>query len=131
MRTSSVLLALSALASAQQQQQQKPLKDVALDTFNEYLGKAQGIASSYMGNAPLKAAKSAAPQKLANGAVTVFTIDNWKSILKPQVSRTQSSEPEEWMVYITGENKTCGGMCGRADNAWNVSGRDDVRHGRC
>lgn len=118
MRASAVILALPALAVAQQQQ--KPLKDVALDTFNEYLAKAQGIVATYTGNAPVQAAKEPVTPAFSHGAVTVLTMDNWKQIIKPQVSTAQTSGHDEWMVYITGRNKTCGGMCDRADNAWNV-----------
>jgi len=118
MRTSSLLLALPALALAQQQQ--KPLMEVAQDTFNEYMGKAQDFVASMTGGGPATAAKEAVTSTVANGAVTVLTMNNWKQHIKPHVTNAQKTEADEWMVYITGRNKTCGGLCGRADSAFNV-----------
>jgi len=124
MRTSTILLALPALALAQQQQ--KPLIEVAQDTFHEYLGKAQGFVASITGGAsPVNAAKEAVTQTIANGAVTVLTMNNWKQHIKPSAEHVTTSDSHrirnnEWMVYITGRNKTCGGLCGRADSAFNV-----------
>jgi PTH2 family peptidyl-tRNA hydrolase len=41
-------------------------------------------------------------------------MSNWQSLLEP------SSEPQDWLLYITGGNKTCFGRCGNADKAFNV-----------
>ncbi|EEP80305.1 conserved hypothetical protein [Uncinocarpus reesii 1704] len=44
---------------------------------------------------------------------------NWESLLAP-VSADAPAEAREWLVYITGGNKTCFGRCGRVDEEWNV-----------
>lgn len=112
--STSVILALPALAVAQQ----KPLKDVALDTLNEYYATAQGLVESFTNPQPKK---DAVTEYMNDGAVTVFTLDNWNSILTPSVSTAVDNKPEEWMIYVTGRNKTCHGQCGPADVAWQVS----------
>ena len=57
-------------------------------------------------------------QKAANQivlkTVTPFNLSNWQSILEP------ASDREDWLVYITGGNKSCFGRCGNANKAFNV-----------
>ncbi|KAM5447931.1 putative peptidyl-tRNA hydrolase [Microsporum audouinii] len=44
--------------------------------------------------------------------VTQFNPENWKDILAPKPT------PQEWLIYVTGGNKTCFGQCGQANRAW-------------
>ena len=41
--------------------------------------------------------------------------NNWEQILTPKVEGQ-----EDWLIYVTGGNKSCFGKCGRSDEAWNV-----------
>jgi len=49
---------------------------------------------------------------------------NFKStLLAPALQATTKNSPkqEEWMVFVTGGNKTCYGLCETAEKAWNTS----------
>jgi hypothetical protein len=60
---------------------------------------------------PIDAGASA----VAGAVVQPLGMSNWKEHLMPR-----PDEPQEWMVYMTGGNKTCYGRCEKADRAWNV-----------
>jgi hypothetical protein len=51
---------------------------------------------------------------VAAQVVQPLNMQNWKAHLWPK------SPPEEWMVFMTGGNKTCFGRCGHAEATWNV-----------
>ncbi|KAF2839556.1 hypothetical protein M501DRAFT_1015652 [Patellaria atrata CBS 101060] len=112
-----LLLALPAVAIAQGQ---VPLGDRVkglVDQVQGWVKQAAGIASSAAPSIPKST--DAAAAKVADAIdVPHLTLQNWKSILTPSASGT-SSGPEEWMVYVTGGNTTCYGMCGNATAAWN------------
>ena len=108
MRVSALtLLALPALSAAQQ----FPLWDQAQDLFN----KAKDYVSS-AASVPIDAGAS----KVAEREVHPLTWDNWHDVLRHSGEQKPYNPPEAWMVYITGGNKTCRGMCDRMDRAWNV-----------
>ena len=116
MRTSPILLALPALSAAQQ----IPF----LDQVKGWFAQASNTISSAIPSAP-----SAAniPNPIAAGAKQVaavkvqhLTTQNYNEVLKPGAA-TASPGIEEWMVFITGGNKTCFGRCERAETAWNES----------
>lgn len=119
MRTSPLLLALPALATAQQQ---IPL----LDQVKGWFAKASSSISSALpsvsvpsaADIPNPVASSAA--KIANLKVEKLTLANYKDVLKPGAA-TASPGVEEWMIFVTGGNKTCFGRCGRAETAWSES----------
>ncbi|KAF9890164.1 hypothetical protein FE257_006325 [Aspergillus nanangensis] len=107
MRFIQLLPILPALAAAQEQ---VPLGDRVQGWFN--------MAKSYLPTAtPVIPAveKVVEQKKLAAKAVTPFTLDNYQSLLEP------GSEPQDWLVYVTGGNKTCFGRCGQADKSFNQS----------
>ncbi|KAF2236657.1 hypothetical protein EV356DRAFT_432388, partial [Viridothelium virens] len=107
-----VLLILSALAAAQDQ---VPL----LDQVRGWFGRAQSYVQSAVPPVvtnPIDVGAS----KVAEVSVVPIALDNWKDVLKPSIS-AKSNEPEEWMIYVTGANKTCYGLCAQADKAWNES----------
>ena len=54
-------------------------------------------------------------EKVVQKTVTPFKFSNYQELLEPE------SEPKDWLVYITGGNKSCFGRCGNADKAFNVS----------
>lgn len=116
MRTSTVALALPALACAQQ----IPL----MDQVKGWFAKASESISSVLPSAP---SSISVPNPVASGAAKVanlkverLTLDNYEALLKPGAA-TASPGSEEWMIMVTGGNKTCLGMCTVAETAWNES----------
>lgn len=112
MRISTILLLLPALALAQDQ---KPMGFFGMD-FEPYFEKAK----SYL-PASAKSPVSASAAKIAAKNVTPLTKDNWASTLKPSASAQAGTGPENWMIFITGGNKTCFGRCEGVEHAWNES----------
>lgn len=117
MRASALLLALPALASAQQQ---IPL----VDQVKGWFAKATESISSAIPSSPQP---PSIPNPVASGAAKLaalkvqrITLDNWSQVLRPGAA-TASPGIEEWMVFTTGGNKTCHGRCERAEQAWNES----------
>ncbi|KAL1969545.1 hypothetical protein VTN77DRAFT_8983 [Rasamsonia byssochlamydoides] len=104
MRLSPLLALLPALAAAQDQ---IPLADQLKGWFN----KAKAFIPSASPAAPVEKAA----EKVVEKTVTPLNLSNWQSILEP------SSQPQDWIIYITGGNKTCFGRCGTADKAFNES----------
>ena len=105
------LLFLPILATAQSQ---VPV----LDQVKGWFGKAQSYVQSAVPpvvTSPIDIGAS----KVAAISVSPITLDNWREVLKPSAS-AKGTEAEEWMIYVTGANKTCYGLCARADTAWNV-----------
>lgn len=119
MRLSPVVLALPALATAQQQ---IPLLDQAKGWFNNLMGAASSSVSS-AGSAASSAASgvpnpvNAAAGKVEQLSVHQLTKENYLQVLQPGAA-TASPGIEDWMVYTTGGNRTCFGLCERADNEW-------------
>jgi hypothetical protein len=106
MRFSSLLLLLPALAAADQ----IPLRDQLKGWFEK--------AKAYMPSSP-SSPLDAGAAKVAAANVVSLTKENWSSELsrKPGASVTG---PVEWMVLISGGNKTCWGNCAGVEKAWNV-----------
>ena len=104
MRLTTFLAILPALAVAQEQ---APLADRVQDWFNK--------AKSYLPTAtPVIPVEKVVEQKVQEKAVTPFNLSSWQTALEP------SSEPKEWLLFVTGGNKTCFGRCERANKAFNV-----------
>lgn len=117
MRASALILALPALACAQQQ---VPL----MDHVKGWFAKASDSISSAM---PSTVQAQEVPNPVASGAAKVaehkvqrVTIHNYKDVLRPGAA-TATPGVEEWMVFVTGANKTCHGRCARAETAWDES----------
>ena len=120
MRTSNLLLALPALATAQQ-----PLVDQLKEQFNGLMGLFGQASASISSAAP--GMPTSIPNPVAAGAakyahlkVDRLTAGNYLDVLKPGAA-TSSPGLEEWMIYVTGGNNTCFGRCERAETAWNES----------
>jgi hypothetical protein len=121
MRASSVLLALPALSAAQQ----IPLLDNVVGQVKGWFAQASETASSAIPAASSAAASipnpiDAATAKVADVQVPALTLANHKELIKPG-SATASPGIEEWMVFVTGGNATCFGMCKRPEEAFNGS----------
>lgn len=107
MRFTPFLAILPALAAAQEQ---VPFGDRVQGWLNK--------AKSYLPTATpvIPAVEKVVEQKIQQKAVTPFNLTNWQANLEP------SSEAQDWLVFVTGGNKTCFGRCERANKAFNVSG---------
>ncbi|KAF2154083.1 hypothetical protein K461DRAFT_277152 [Myriangium duriaei CBS 260.36] len=119
MRTAAAFLALGALASAQQQ---VPLADQVKGWF----AKASSAVNSF-GSAASATAAASIPNPVNAGAAAVaasqvhpLTLENYKATLAPGAA-TASPGIEDWMIYVTGGNKSCYGLCENADREWNKS----------
>ncbi|KAL2835158.1 hypothetical protein BDW59DRAFT_4452 [Aspergillus cavernicola] len=109
MRFIQILALLPALAVAQEQ---VPLADRVQGWFDK--------AKSYLPTAtpvvPVLDKVVEAPKKvIQEKTVTPFNAGNWQSILEP------ASETQDWLLFITGGNKTCFGRCGKAEKSFNES----------
>lgn len=122
MRVTPVLVALPALAAAQ---------DFApiVDQAKAWYAKATDAAQAYMPKAPAAASNiiNSIPNPIDAGAAEVaglivdrLTVENHKTLLAPGAA-TSSPGIEEWMIFVTGGNKTCFGLCQHAENEWNKS----------
>ncbi|KAK3721832.1 hypothetical protein LTR37_002998 [Vermiconidia calcicola] len=105
MRTPHIFLALPALSVAQQQ---FPL----VDQVKGWFAKASDSITSVTNPVAAGAAK------VADSRVQPLTVANYKDVLRPGAA-TASPGIEEWMVFVTGGNKTCYGQCARAETAFN------------
>jgi PTH2 family peptidyl-tRNA hydrolase len=109
MRLIPLLALVPALAAAQEQ---VPLADRVQGWFNK--------AKSYLPTAtpvvPVAEKVFEAPKKvIQEKSVTPFNASNWESLLDP------ATTAQDWLVFITGGNKTCFGRCGKAEKSFNVS----------
>lgn len=112
--SSSVVLALPALALAEQQ---IPLLDKVKGFFNQATASVASVLPSApsVPSAPVEAAAA----KAAAAVQHDLTLENWKEVLTvdPTVSAPAT---QEWLIFVTGGNSTCYGFCGPAEKAWNV-----------
>ncbi|SMQ46373.1 unnamed protein product [Zymoseptoria tritici ST99CH_3D7] len=119
MRVSTFVLALPALAAAQQQ---IPLVDQVKGWFAKATESLNAVVSSASESVSVKV-----PNPVASGAAKVATLkveriglDNHNEVIKPD-NPSSSTGIETWLVYVHGGNKTCFGMCGSAETAFNES----------
>ncbi|KAL3479845.1 hypothetical protein BJX99DRAFT_221316 [Aspergillus californicus] len=109
MRFIPIIALLPALAVAQEQ---VPLADRVQGWFDK--------AKSYLPTAtpviPVAEKVVDVPKKaIQRKDVTPIDATNWQSILEP------ASDAQDWLVFITGGNKTCFGRCGQAEKSFNES----------
>ena len=123
--SSLALLALSPLALAEQPHTaQHPLASL-YDQYSSFIPAPLRPASNPFAHD--FAAEAAA--KVAAKNVHPLTLANWRSTLSKATTKTgkKADDSDVWMVYVTGGNKTCYGLCGDADKAWNVSSVPDSK----
>lgn len=111
--THTLALVLPALTAAQDVQ--KPLIQQAGDWINSLRGYIPTTVPAVP--SALKSPVAASTAKIAAKKVTPLTMSNYESVLTPDPSSPKS--PQEWMVFVTGGNKTCGGHCARLEREWN------------
>lgn len=112
MRISATLLLLPALGLAQSQ---IPLGDYSA-TLNSWFEKAK----SYIPPSVYSPTATAAA-KVASKNVVPITKENWATTLVPSASASTHKGADNWMILVSGGNKTCHGMCENVDRAWNES----------
>jgi len=114
MRSSPLILAFSAAALAQDQ---VPL----VDKLKGWYSQATAVVTNAVPAVPhVPSPADAARGKVADQLQTELSLENWKEVLT--VDPTASTPTtQEWLVYITGGNTTCYGLCGNTTKAWNVS----------
>jgi hypothetical protein len=118
MRASTVLLALPALSVAQQ----IPILDNVVGQVKGWFAQASETASSAIPAAPSSIPNpvDAATAKIADIQVPTLTLANHKELIKPGTA-SSSTGSEDWMVFVTGGNATCFGLCKRPEEAFNGS----------
>ena len=109
MRLATSLLLLPSLVLAQEQ---KPLVANLQSWFQK--------AKSYIPT-PISSPLDSGAAEVASRSVVEITTNNWRSTLTPSASLSSSDGPENWMVFVTGGNKSCAGTCGEVEAAWNKS----------
>ena len=113
--SSTVLLALPALTIAEQQ---IPI----LDRVKGYFNKATAAVSSAIPavpTAPIDDATVKAASKAAAAIQYPITLENWKEVLTVDPTASPPTT-QDWLIFATGGNSTCFGLCGNATKAWNV-----------
>jgi len=114
--SSSILLALPAIAVAEEQ---IPI----LDKVKGFFSKATAAVSSAIPavpSAPINAATEKAASKAAAAIQHPITLENWKEVLTVDPTASPPTT-QDWLIFITGGNTTCFGLCGNATKAWNAS----------
>lgn len=109
MRVSALITLLPALVAAQESQ--FGFMDQAKGWFDQvksFIPQAASVAE------PAQQAVHHTTSKVPEQAVTYLNIKNYKDVLEP------STQPQEWLLFFTGGNKTCFGRCLRAEHAFNV-----------
>ncbi|CBX93548.1 hypothetical protein IAQ61_009238 [Plenodomus lingam] len=115
--SSPLLLALPALAVAEQQQ--IPL----LDKIKGFFSQATAAVSSAIPSvpsSPVEAAKEAAAAKVVEVIQHPLTLENWKEVLTVDPTASPPTT-QDWLVFSTGGNSTCFGLCANVTKAWNAS----------
>ncbi|KAI1954551.1 hypothetical protein LOZ59_004839 [Ophidiomyces ophidiicola] len=115
MRLSTTLVLLPALVAAQNQFPFAEQLQGLIEKAKSFLPTAVPVVEPPQ---PSKAPPPVVPKRKKN--VASVTLENWESLLAP-VTADASKEAREWLVYVTGGNKTCYGHCGEADKAWKES----------
>ncbi|KAL2185500.1 hypothetical protein L209DRAFT_756654 [Thermothelomyces heterothallicus CBS 203.75] len=123
--STTALLALPVLASAAAESPFEQYKakfqnflssfGAAIPNAGQVADQAAGAASSAAAGKAGKAKKVVEPKK-----IETLTLENWKDTLYGPV-QTDATKPEEWLVLLTGRNKTCYGQCGKIEAAFNES----------
>lgn len=94
-----------------------------LDRIKGYLSQATAAVSSAipsMPSSPVEAAKNNATASVASVVQHPLTLENWKEVLTVDLTASPPAT-QDWLIFSTGGNATCFGLCGNATKAWNAS----------
>ncbi|KAF1836903.1 hypothetical protein BDW02DRAFT_566666 [Decorospora gaudefroyi] len=114
--SSSLVFALPALAVAEEQ---VPILDKVKGFFNKATAAVSSSIPS-MPSAPVDTATTKAASTAAAAIQHPLTLENWKEVITVDATASPPTT-QDWLVFITGGNNTCFGMCGNATKAWNAS----------
>ncbi|KAF7676237.1 hypothetical protein GT037_005742 [Alternaria burnsii] len=114
--SSGILLALPVLAVAEEQ---VPLLDKVKGFFNKATAAVSASIPS-MPSAPVDTATSKAASNAAAAIQYPITLENWKEVLTVDPTASPPTT-QDWLIFTTGGNTTCFGLCGNATKAWNAS----------
>jgi hypothetical protein len=91
---------------------QVPFKDQAF----AWIDKAKSFVSGATEAIPdIPDPIDAGASVVAGSVVEKINVRNWQRKLAPKADKD-----EEWMIYMTGGNKTCYGKCGPMNTVWTV-----------
>jgi len=114
--SSGLVLALPALAVAEEQ---VPLLDKVKGFFNKATAAVSASIPS-MPSAPVDTATSKVASNAAAAIQYPITLENWKETLTVDATASTPTT-QDWLIFTTGGNTTCFGLCGNATKAWNAS----------
>ncbi|KAH4192581.1 hypothetical protein HBI65_046140 [Parastagonospora nodorum] len=114
--SSSLLLALPAIAVAEEQ---IPLLDKVKGFFNKATAAVSSSIPAVPSN-PIDAATNKAASAAASAIQHPITLENWKEVLTVDPTASPPTT-QDWLIFVTGGNSTCFGMCANATKAWNTS----------
>lgn len=114
--SSTLLLALPALAVAEEQ---VPLLEKVKGFFNKATAAVSSAVPAAPSN-PIKAATDKASSKAAAAIQHTLTLENWREILTVDPTASPPTT-QDWLIFVTGGNTTCYGLCANATKAWNAS----------
>ncbi|KAH0840564.1 hypothetical protein AYO21_03893 [Fonsecaea monophora] len=103
------LLLLPLLVAADQ----NPLFEKAAGWFDKAKSFIPGAAPADSVPDPLSNPLEAGAAAVADHKVEKINVRNWQRKLAPK-----PDTEEEWMIYVTGGNKTCFGRCAKVDTVW-------------
>lgn len=109
MRVSALIALLPALVAAQES------RFAFADQVKGWFDQVKSfVPQAPIAAEPVQDAFHHTTSKIADKTVTPLNHENYKDFLEP------STQPQEWLVFFTGGNKTCWGRCLRAEHAFNV-----------
>ncbi|KAL2024282.1 hypothetical protein VTK56DRAFT_8764 [Thermocarpiscus australiensis] len=116
--SATALLALPLLAAA------------AESPLEQYKAKFQNFLSSFGASrpsedkaevpVPVVSTGKSRQKKVEPKKIEALTLQNWKDTLYGPV-KSEATQPEDWLVLISGRNKTCYGHCLQVETAFNES----------
>lgn len=113
--SSTIVLALPALTVAEQQ---VPLLDKIKGYFNQATAAVSSAIPS-ISSSPIEVVENIAAAKVVSVIQYPLTLDNWKEVLTVDPTASPPTT-QDWLIFSTGGNSTCFGLCGNATKAWNV-----------
>ncbi|KAH8710081.1 hypothetical protein GQ44DRAFT_714784 [Phaeosphaeriaceae sp. PMI808] len=114
--SATILLALPAIALGEEQ---IPLLDKVKGFFNKATA-AVSSAIPAVPSAPINEATEKAAAKAAQAIQHPLTLENWQQVLTVDPTASPPTT-QDWLIFITGGNSSCFGLCGNATKAWNTS----------
>jgi hypothetical protein len=93
-----------------------------MDKVKGFFNKVTAAASASipsMPEAPVDTATSKVTAAAAEAVVHPITLENWKEVITVDPTASPPTT-QDWLIFSTGGNTTCFGLCANATKAWNV-----------